>query len=136
MKKLFPIISCAGILVAGSSYPGRLSAQNINDSNSNRTITVAANTQYDRVSKFKKVMFGDHYRKEWATPVDVEILNPSLFAGGLTPEKMGGGHQTKSLRLRGANGKEYVLRSVNKDPSKAIPPEFTGTFAEDVVQDQ
>src|SRR5678816_534755 len=60
----------------------------------------------------------------------------NAFAGGLTPMKMGGGLQTKSLRLEGADGKEYVLRSVNKDPSKAIVAELKGTFAEDVVQDQ
>ena len=136
MKRIFSIISCLSMMIAGSSYPGRLAAQNIGDSNANRTITVAANIQYNRVSKFKRIMFGDHYRNEWATPVDVEILDASLFAGGLTPERMGGGHQTKSLRLQGADGKEYVLRSVNKDPSKAIVQELRGTFAEDVVQDQ
>jgi len=99
-------------------------------------ITIAANPEYDKVSKVKRIMFGEHYRKEWATPVDVEILDMNAFAGGLTPVKMGGGLQTKSLRLEGADGKEYVLRSVNKDPSKAIVAELKGTFAEDVVQDQ
>lgn len=44
--------------------------------------------------------------------------------------------QTKSLRLQGADGKEYVLRTVNKDPSKTLPEYLVGTFAEDVVQDQ
>src|SRR5262245_54770667 len=120
MQKLFSIISCLGILIVGGSYSDRIAAQHIGDSNANRKVKVVANDQYNRVSKFKRIMFGDHYRKEWATPVDVEILDPSLFAGGLTPERMGGGHQTKSLRLQGADGKEYVLRSVNKDPSKAI----------------
>ena len=50
--------------------------------------------------------------------------------------KIGGGLQTKSLRLKGGDGKEYVLRSVNKDPSKALVSELRGTFAEDIVQDQ
>ncbi len=44
--------------------------------------------------------------------------------------------QIRSLRLKGANGKEYVLRSINKDPSRAIAVEFRGTFAEDFIQDQ
>lgn len=101
-----------------------------------KTINVAANTSYNKISKFKRMMLGEHYRKEWAQAVDIEILDMDTEAGGLTPIKIGGGLQTRSLRLKGANGKEYVLRSVNKDPSKAIVAELRGTFAEDVVQDQ
>ena len=97
---------------------------------------VIANPYYAKASGFKRFLLGHHYRKEWATPVDVEVINFDTTAGGLTPDKLGGGKQTKSLRLKGANGKEYVLRSVNKDPSKALPPEFRGTFANDVLQDQ
>ena len=97
---------------------------------------VIANPYYAKAGGFKRFMLGHHYRKEWATPVEVEVINFDTTAGGLTPEKLGGGMQTKSLRLKGANGKEYVLRSINKDPSKALPPEFRGTFANDVLQDQ
>src|SRR5687768_12016449 len=87
---------------------------------------VIANPYYAKAGGFKRFMLGHHYRKEWATPVEVEVINFDTTAGGLTPEKLGGGMQTKSLRLKGANGKEYVLRSINKDPSKALPPEFRG----------
>ena len=97
---------------------------------------VIANPHYAKASGFRRFLLGHHYRKEWATPVDVEVINFDTTAGGLKPDKLGGGKQTKSLRLKGANGKEYVLRSVNKDPSKALPPEFRGTFANDVLQDQ
>ncbi len=97
---------------------------------------ITANTNYDKASSVKRLFLGEHYRKEWAAPVALKILNLDSVAGGLTAVKAGGGHQTKSLRLKGADGKEYVLRSVNKDPSKAMPPEFVGTFAQDVLQDQ
>jgi hypothetical protein len=97
---------------------------------------VVANPYYSKAGGFKRFLLGHHYRKEWATPVEVQVINFDTTAGGLTPDKLGGGKQTKSLRLKGANGKEYVLRSVNKDPSKALPPEFRGTFANDVLQDQ
>jgi len=100
------------------------------------TIKTSANAGYDEVGKFKRVMLGEHYRKEWSTVVEIEILNLDSTAGGLTALKLGGGKQTKSLRLQGADGKEYVLRSVNKDPSKALPSEMAGTFANDIVQDQ
>jgi hypothetical protein len=99
-------------------------------------VTTAANTTYNKAGAVKRIIFGEHYRKEWATPVTFPVLNLDSVAGGLTPVKVGGGMQTKSLRLQGADGKEYVLRSVNKDPTKALPPEFAGTFADKVLQDQ
>jgi hypothetical protein len=131
MKKLMATIF-AGVLVSSLSHG---QATQHNDTTGNN-VRIAANTQYNKAGKFKRIMFGEHYRKEWTTPVDIEILDLNSYAGGLTPEKMGGGLQTKSLRLKGADGKEYVLRSVKKDPSKAIAPELRGTFAEDVVRDQ
>lgn len=100
------------------------------------TITIAADPQYNKVSGLKKLFWGDHYRKEWATPVEVEILDMDNEAGGLTPLRIGGGLQTKSLRLKGGDGREYVLRSVQKDVSKAVMVELRETFAQDVVQDQ
>ena len=100
------------------------------------TIVVAADPQYNKAGSIKRFFWGDHYRKEWATAVEVEILDMDNEAGGLTPLKIGGGLQTKSLRLKGANGREYVLRSVQKDVSKAMMTELRETFAQDVVQDQ
>jgi hypothetical protein len=98
--------------------------------------TIAANTVYNKAGSIRRFFYGDHYRKEWATPVDIQILDLETYAGGLTPVKLGGGLQTMSLRLEGADGKEYVLRSVNKDVSKALVEELRKTFAQDIVQDQ
>jgi hypothetical protein len=138
MKKIFAAVYMSGfITVAGMLQVTPCFAQPGQPLQSGpATIRIAANTQYDKAKKFKRLMLGDHYRKEWATPVDIEILDMDTEAGGLTPVKLGGGLQTSSLRLKGANGKQYVLRSVNKDPSKAIVSELRGTFADDVVQDQ
>jgi len=44
------------------------------------------------------------------------------FAGGLTPQRRGGGRQTRALRLRGADGGEYVFRSLDKDQAHALGP--------------
>lgn len=41
--------------------------------------------------------------------------------GGLMPVREGGSFQTKNLRLVDRNGVEYVLRSVDKDATKALP---------------
>ncbi len=103
---------------------------------SDSTISIPANAQYNKISKLNRFLLGEHFRKEWATSVEVEILNLDSLPEKLTPTRMGGGNQTKSLRLESDNGREYVLRSINKDPSKALPAEFVGTFADAIVQDQ
>jgi hypothetical protein len=99
------------------------------------TIRMAAGPEYE-AGAFHRFLFGSRYRKLWATPIDVPVLDLAAFAGGLRATRRGGGEQTKSLRLMGADGKEYSFRSVNKDPSGALPPELRGTAAADIVRDQ
>jgi hypothetical protein len=68
--------------------------------------------------------------------VAVEVLDLRTYAGGLTPDTCGGRRQTRSIRLRGADGLQYVFRSVDKDPTLALPPDLRRTFARELVQDQ
>jgi hypothetical protein len=139
MKPLFSFFTCIlfAFLFSGckSTSGLYLSTDQLLQTDSS-SAKVIPNPYYNKAGGLKRFLLGHHYRKEWATPVEVEVMNFDTTAGGLTPLKLGGGMQTKSLRLKGADGKEYVLRSVNKDPSKALPPEFRGTFANDVLQDQ
>lgn len=83
-----------------------------------------------------RLLLGAHYRNLWTTPIAVDELDLARFAGGLTPLRCGGQRQTKSLRFSGANGQEYAFRSVDKDPTLAMPPELRETFARDLLQDQ
>lgn len=98
-------------------------------------VTLAAGPAYAR-GKTYTFFFGAHNRAAWATPVTVPVLDLGTERGGLTIVKQGGGMQTRSLRLRGADGYEYVLRSIDKDPSKSVPPALQGTVATDLIQDQ
>ena len=140
MKKFFIRAIFLGLLISAGTAMGQSRGNQEQDplpaTGNKRTVIISANTEYDKAGKLKRFYFGDHYRKEWATPVEIEILDLDSIGGGLKPVRIGGGQQTKSLRLQGNDGKEYVLRSVNKDPSKAIPRELVGTFADDIVQDQ
>lgn len=87
---------------------------------------------YFQAGGFKRFLLGGNYRKEWATPVRVKVFDMT----GWEPLRRGGGMQTRSLRLRGTDGKEYVLRSVEKYVSDAaLPEEFRGTFVKDLVSD-
>jgi hypothetical protein len=58
------------------------------------------------------------------------------LAGGLTPYEAGGGRQSKTLRLKDKQGREYVLRSIDKSFGKALPEIYQGTFIETLINDQ
>ena len=100
-----------------------------------KTVRVAANPKY-QTSGIRRVFLGPNYRRLWATPIEVEVLDLASFHGGLKPTKKGGGKQTKSLRFEAADGREFRVRSVDKDPEAALPAEYRDTFIQWVAQDQ
>ena len=97
--------------------------------------TVVAGKQYEKNS-FYQWLWGSHYRKDWTTPVRIKMLNLDTVNGGLKAYEEGGGRQTRSLRLKNTNGKEYVLRSIDKSYKKALPEIYRGTFIERIMNDQ
>lgn len=94
------------------------------------SVLIAANPKL-KGNFLKKLFVGKNYREEWTTPVKVPVLNMANY----TPEKQGGGKQTRSLRIEDKNGKEWSLRSVEKYPDAAIPPDLRQTFVKDLVAD-
>ncbi|HEX6915256.1 MAG TPA: BamA/TamA family outer membrane protein [Chitinophagaceae bacterium] len=99
------------------------------------SVTAAPNMKFNQASGFKRFFLGNNYRKEWATPVKMKVLDIRKEKGGLTVKSIGGGKQTKTLTLTDKNGRDWVIRTVNKDPSKAIPENFHNSIAEDIAQD-
>jgi hypothetical protein len=100
------------------------------------SITVAIAPEYDEVSKSHRKWFGQNYRSLWATPVKMSVFRLNQERGGMTILKKGGGQQTKSLRLQDAEGNEWVLRTIQKDPEMALPENLRATVAKTIVQDQ
>ncbi|MFC5408171.1 BamA/TamA family outer membrane protein [Larkinella bovis] len=99
------------------------------------TQTTMASGQY-RATPLHRMLLGDNYRNVWEAPVTVPVLNLRQEAGGLKPLQRGGGMQTLSLRMAGNDGREYVLRSVEKYAENAIPATLRSGFVTDLVQDQ
>jgi len=99
------------------------------------SIEVTAGPEYTG-SDFKNWLLGRHYRRSWTTPVKTAYLNLDTTFGGLVVDKIGGGRQTTSLKMVGGNGKEYVFRSVDKDPTKALNYAWRGTLVSQVIKDQ
>lgn len=99
------------------------------------SVTVVAGPAFAR-GGLHRFLLGDNYRSLWTTPIRVPVLDLEAEAGGLTPLQRGGGLQTRSLRLRGGDGAQYVFRVLEKDPSRVLPAELRGTFVDDLLRDQ
>ncbi len=100
------------------------------------SVSISASDKYPPLSGFRKFILGQNYRNEWSTPVSMKVFKINEEHGGFDIISMGGGKQTKSLKLKERKtGKEWVLRAVDKLPTGALPPEFRGTIAQDLVQE-
>jgi hypothetical protein len=75
---------------------------------------------------FWRSMFGDNYRDLWTMPIRVPVFHMSQYAGGLKPYKIGGGKQTKSLRMVNADSLEFVFRPIYKLPN--LTPDYRGSL--------
>ncbi|WP_026464471.1 hypothetical protein [Adhaeribacter aquaticus] len=141
MKKIFILISLsfAGLPQSKECRAGVLGQEHQNKVfptvNPDSLVTVTAGKHYQR-SKFYQLFWGKHYRDVWATPVQAPILNLQQEAGGLTPVKKGGSFQTKNLRMVNPEGKEFVIRSIDKDPSKALPSKLQNGLVGNLMRDQ
>ncbi|MEM6803611.1 MAG: BamA/TamA family outer membrane protein [Bacteroidota bacterium] len=87
-----------------------------------------------KASGFKTLMLGKLYRKSWTKYVTAPFLSLDDSWGGLEALERGGGIQTQSLKFRANNRKEYVFRSIDKNPVKALPLEFRTRFFSSLVK--
>lgn len=99
------------------------------------TVVVKAGEIYE-AGELKRFFFGDNHRDVWTAPVEVPIVNIETKKGGFEIIGQGGGMQTKSLKLKAvADDRLYGFRSIQKDPSPALPEMLRSTVAQDVIQD-
>lgn len=85
------------------------------------SVILPASLKYKHPGIFLRLAMGNNYRQEWSTPVTMRVFDISKEQGGLTITKMGGGHQTKGLKMVSADGVEWGLRSVDKNVRKLLP---------------
>lgn len=101
-----------------------------------KTITIAVEPEYDKVSGIHRALFGENYRKLWATPVKMRVIYLSTEKGGLKIIGQGGGKQTRSLKLKDNAGHDWSLRTVQKYPERALPKNLRKTIVKDILQDE
>ncbi len=127
----------ASTVVWSLSLPSPVAAPSLQDDVNNNIIVSGDSIRVRASDKYeiKNFLRGDFYRAAWSKEIDIPILRLDDYDGGLKPVQLGGGNQTRSMRLENKDGKQYVLRSIDKKVTAVLPPELRGTFAENVVQD-
>jgi hypothetical protein len=130
-------LEAAGCLLAAGLLAGRASGDDAAEAPNKpaETRTVVAGKEFDR-GAFWRFWFGEGYRKAWTTPVDIPVLDLETEAGGLTPLRQVGGFQTEGLALKGANGRGYTFRKLEKHPERVLPKEWQDTEIKAVAIDQ
>src|SRR2546428_4604419 len=122
----------SGLVLLGVGARGGFGADAA-DAQGARTVAIAP--QY-RAGGFHRWLWGSDYRALWTKPTPVEVLDLHTFAGGLTPLMRVGGEETKGLAMRGADGRDYTFRGIDKDPTSVLPEELRDTWARSLVQEQ
>src|SRR5690348_7307197 len=79
-----------------------------------RTRVVAAGAQYE-AGGMHTLLLGHGYRDLWGTPIEVPVLDPDTYEGGLTAIAAGTLPENPSLQLEDASGRPYLFRSLDKD---------------------
>src|SRR6266849_9520681 len=110
-----------------------ISAASAEEAAPRRKVTAAAHYQAGGLHRF---LFGSDYRDLWAMPVELPVLDLQHYVGGLKPVRRVGGKETKGLAMKGADGRDYTFRGLDKDPSEVLPPELRESVARSIVQDQ
>lgn len=96
-------------------------------------------------SKLYNFFWGKRYREYYSKPITAKVVTLDTLLGGLKPVRKGGGTQSRTLRLKAENGKQYVMRAMKKSASQYIQAslfknqyvqkQFENTASEELVKD-
>jgi hypothetical protein len=126
-------LAVAGLLIA--AVPGLGRADDGASTAGAPARSVIVGPEY-RAGGFHRGLWGTDYRPLWTAPIQVEVLDLQHFAGGLKPVMRVGGQETKGLAMKGADGRDYTFRGIDKDPTTILPEDLWDTWARSLVQDQ
>jgi Calcineurin-like phosphoesterase len=99
------------------------------------SVTRPIDTAYQDISMIHKLFAGKNYRKEWGMPVHLKVFRIDTEMGGFTIKSLGGGKQTKSLRLEDIEKQKWVLRTVDKEPEGTVPELLKTAIHPKIMQD-
>ena len=127
-------------ILENSNYKPIISNTQFNPTTSSSIYT----SKETKKSSFYELFWGKTYRQNYAIPIEAPTLIIDTLYGGAKPTRMGGGHQTNSLRLETEKG-EYVLRALRKSGSRFLQAvafkdqyvvdDVSGSFADQFLLD-
>jgi len=85
--------------------------------------------------RVKRFLMGSLNRELWLRPIEVPFLDIHKVHGGLHPLKLGGGQQSISMRLKGGDGHQYVVRQIKKNATFLVEKDLRNTLAQEVIYD-
>lgn len=88
-----------------------------------------------KASSFKRLFWGNNYRDEWTMPATVKVLRIDSAKTQFEELSSGNDNQTSSFHIKSAEGKEYLIRPVDKRLGKKLPEIFHGTFIDKRLKD-
>ncbi|WP_452218952.1 metallophosphoesterase [Lacinutrix undariae] len=104
------------VLFRSEVYPKRIQEEkNYQVSFPNYTSTSIYTSEETNKSKFYNTLWGARYSEDFSAKIKAKTVMLDTLMGGLTPVRKGGGTQSNSLRLKDAEGKEYVMRGLRKN---------------------
>ncbi|MBS9463999.1 metallophosphoesterase [Flagellimonas sp. 389] len=94
---------------------------------------------------FYKWVWGERYRKYYATKVEAPTVLLDTLFGGLTVVRKGGGNQSNSIRLQHKDGRQFVMRAMRKSAERYLQSiafqeqyiigDFEGSYTEKLLMD-
>ncbi|MBO0321366.1 metallophosphoesterase [Muricauda sp. CAU 1633] len=109
-----------------------------------KVASVYSDEEIDK-SGFHKWLWGERYRKYYATKVKAPTVRLDTIFGGVKVVRKGGGNQSNSLRLEDKEGRQYVMRDLRKSVERYLQAmafqeqyiigQFEDTYTEDLLMD-
>ncbi|MEL7270349.1 MAG: metallophosphoesterase [Bacteroidota bacterium] len=109
-----------------------------------KSASIYSDEEIDK-SGFHKWLWGERYRKYYATKVKAPTVLLDTLYGGLTVVRKGGGNQSNSLRLKDKSGRQFVMRGLRKSAERYLQAiafqeqfvigEFDETYTQELLLD-
>ncbi len=106
---------------------------NLPDSFPQEVETSVYTAEQTKKSDFFKSVWGEHYRHIYSTKIKAKVATLDTLYGGLEIVRAGGGHQTRSLRLKTKDGRELNMRALKKSATQYLQ---TVLFKDTYIQDE
>ncbi len=106
-KEVYPPTKHFDVSTLPESYPNEVE------------VSVYTDEETDKKGIYETLL-GDRYRNLYSKKIKAQVATLDTLYGGLEIVRKGGGHQTRTLRLKDKEGKEYNLRALRKSATQYL----------------